>query len=127
MPIELTNSKSALLDKISVYNFYVHSISDVNGLITTGIVTIRQQPSNYIVLDDGSKISSVEITQTDYFDHFLFCVSRKGRLYSSMELSVPDDGFHNLNCLTLTEYRVRIALAKQFLLNEYASLYALII
>lgn len=36
-----------------------------------------------------------------------------------MELSIPDDGYHNLNCLTLTEYRVRIALAKQFLLDGY--------
>mgnify|MGYP004467095093 FL=1 len=119
MPMELTNSTSVFLDKISVYHFYVYSISNINDLITSGIVTIRQKQRSYIVLADGSKISSVEITQTDYFDHFLFCVSRKGRLYSSMELSVPDDGFHNLNCLTLTEYRVRIALAKQFLLNEY--------
>lgn len=119
MPMELTNSTSVFLDKISVYHFYVYSISNINDLITSGIVTIRQKQRSYIVLADGSKISSVEITQTDYFDHFLFCISRKGRLYSSMELSIPDDGYHNLNCLTLTEYRVRIALAKQFLLDEY--------
>ena len=84
MPMELTNSTSVFLDKISVYHFYVYSISNINDLITSGIVTIRQKQRSYIVLADGSKISSVEITQTDYFDHFLFCVSRKGRLYGTV-------------------------------------------
>lgn len=115
---ELKTDKCALLDKICLYNFTIVSIENVECLQEEGILTVKEKQSKYAVLRTGEYFSSIHIGKTEYFDNFFFGVW-KNEVYGSMEMSVPDDGFHNLNCLTAEQYIQRIGHASCFLWETY--------
>ena len=96
---ELKTDTLALLDKISLYNFTIESVDDMESLQELGIITVKEKQPHYVVLKSGEYFSTLHIEKTEYFDDFFFGIGKHG-VYASMEMSVPDDGFHTLNCLS---------------------------
>lgn len=118
---ELKTDTLALLDKISLYNFTIESVDDMESLQELGIITVKEKQPHYVVLKSGEYFSTLHIEKTEYFDDFFFGIGKHG-VYASMEMSVPDDGFHNLNSLSAAQYIRRIEYAFYFLWKTYGIL-----
>lgn len=121
---ELKNSKDVLIDKICISGLQLISIADVTSLVEEGTITIKENRKRYIPVYDTAtnsmaEISSLEIGATPFFDQFKLSISPDGYSYCQMELSIPDDGYHNLNCHTVWECRLQVADALQYLSDEY--------
>lgn len=115
---ELKSDELILLDKICLYNFTVTAIANISILQDKEIITVKERQSKYVVLNTGEYFSTLCIKNTEFFDVFFFGV-RKNKIYGYMEMSVPDDGYHNLNCLTVTQYIQRIRDTACFLQECY--------
>ena len=116
----LKRDTEALCDKVRIYNFYISEIFDIPKLQEIGIVNIIKGRKIYIPVNKEDEISSVCIKENEYFDNLIYAVGIDGHVFSEMELSVPDDEkYHNLNCMRLEEYQLRLEEIKDFLLKEY--------
>lgn len=115
---ELKSDELILLDKICLYNFTVKAVENISVLQDKEIITVKERQLKYVVLDTGEYFSTLHIEKTAFFDVFFFGV-RKNKIYGYMEMSVPDDGYHNLNCLTVTQYIQRIKDTACFLQERY--------
>ena len=115
---ELKSDELILLDKISLYNFAIKAIENMELLQGAEIITVKESQRKYVVLDTGESFSTLHIAKTEFFDDFFYGI-RKNKVYAYMEISVPDDGFHNLNCLTVMQYTQRIKDIACFLQENY--------
>lgn len=115
---ELKSDKLILLDKICLYNFSVILVDDVENLQAAEIITKKEKQAKYVTLVTGETFSTLHIKQTEFFDDFFYGV-RKNDIRGYIEMSVPNDGFHNLNCLTVKQYSQRIKDTAYFLQKNY--------
>lgn len=116
----LKRDTEVLCDKIKIYNFFISEILDIPKLQGMGVVNVIKGRKIYILVNKKDEISSVCIKENEYFDNLIYAVGIDGHVFSEMELSVPDDDkYHNLNCMSLKEYQIRLQEIKDFLLKEY--------
>lgn len=117
--MELTNDRNALIDKVTIYDFTVTEIDDIAKLQRSGNLVVKDGSDYYIYTESGKKYSTISITADDNIDEFTFSIGINGDVYGCMSLSVPDDGYHNLNCLTAKQYLDIICNAQLRLISEY--------
>ena len=117
------------MDKIYVSGFLVKGFDDLQVLIDSEIVAIWNglDNSRYLITDTGERFSMVSISFKEErnrgvtglpFYEFNFYLSKFGP-YGVMEISIADDGYHNLNCMTPEVERERIESAFIRLEREY--------
>lgn len=118
--MELNYSDRPLLDKVYVYNFYVVDIKDIKTLQDENLLVVvsGKKEEEYIKVNGGC-FSYIKIQANQYFDSFTYGKTAQGYIWGEMQFSVPDDGYHNLNCLTIEQYGQRICDAMNFLVERY--------
>lgn len=117
--MELKADTSVLLDKVVIYDFKVLDVRDIVQLQKEDIVMVNEKQKFYVILPSGEFFSSLKIEKASYFDFFQYSVSKEGRPYGRLEMSVPDDGFHNLNCLSAYQYQQRVKQVRKYLEDQY--------
>ena len=116
--MELKNCQDALVDKICLYNFSIPEIDDLDKLKKMGIVSVLEDQQRYLTLKSGEYFSMMKIEKTEFFDDMIYTVG-KYEVYGRLEMSVTDDGYHNLNCFTIDQYKEKIFDTMFFLKEQY--------
>ena len=117
--MELINDRDALIDRVSLYNIQVREIKDFKLLQDKGILVVKEKSKHYLQTAAGEKYSYIKITDADKFDMFSISVGIDGCITSTLELSVPDDGYHNLNCLDVLALQTLVSEAQACLAADY--------
>ena len=119
--MELKNDSIALLDEVQIYRFTIRNFVDFDALQAAGIITVKENMANYFLTASGRRYSSVHIKDDDtgMFTELVYALGLEGQAKASVIMSVPDDGYHNLNCLTPEEYKNRIVKLQEHLMERY--------
>ena len=107
------------LDKVTITNIDVVSISDIRSLISKGIIEQHKGTKRYIQLPDGTQYSKLQIKNTSLFDKFTQVISNRGSVLTYLELSIDVPIIHNLIGYTIGEYQERILQVQSYLLQSY--------
>lgn len=110
---------SALLDKVVIYDFSVVNVEDAKKLQKQGILCVKEGMPVYLSTDSGFQYSSITLENFHEIEEFCYGVTVSGQPYGRVVLTVPDDGFHNLNCCTPEEYIDTISIVQGYLISEY--------
>ena len=68
---ELKSDELILLDKISLYNFAIKAIENMELLQGAEIITVKESQRKYVVLDTGESFSTLHIAKTEFFDEII--------------------------------------------------------
>lgn len=118
--MELRKDTEALLDQVQIYNFGIRDFCDFKALQEAGIIVVKENAKFYITTESGKRYSSIHIKdESGMFIELTYAISFEGQAGGTIIMTVPDDGYHNLNCLTPEEYRDRIAELQRYLMDRY--------
>jgi len=115
--MELLSDNEALIDKVYINGFDVLSIESTEKSVERGAKltkVVDKQKNNTTVEHD-----SITIGKTDLFDVFKCSTIFLNQFFVHLELSIIDDGYHNLNCINADGLRDRLDQIKEFLNTEY--------
>lgn len=115
----LKNSIDTLVDKVILYNFTVEDILDLDDLELQGIASVEKKANVYAETNSCQKYNHIHIAKCTLFDDFYYGRSQlTNEFFGKLELSVNNDGFHNLNCSTLYALKIHIKIIERYLADN---------
>lgn len=115
----IKNQDDVLIDKVSIYNFDIEDIQDIDELKKKNLIIIENAPTRYIETNSGQQYQKIELEKCEHFDTFVCALSKCGKPYTKMELSENGkDGMRNLNCITVEELKAKIKDAEHYLSSD---------
>lgn len=116
---ELKDDTTILVDKVKLIGFDVKSVESISFLEANGFIVNRRNCSEECMTDaSGANFNSIRCKLNELFNNFSFIIQKDGKINSAIEITVPYDQYHNLNCMTVVTLKERLKLVQQ-VLSDY--------
>ena len=110
----------ARLDKIKICGFNIIDISDIDNLVSRGIVTINKEECfNNVELASGKRVQSIIIKDDLLFGYMTYSMTKHLIRRATMEIFVDYSDMHNLLGFSVDDYKRKINMIQDKLLKEY--------
>ena len=114
----LINSNDALLDLVTINNFAITDVNDLDNLLSKKIAIWSYQHTQCSTIS-GDEYTFINIEDDIYFKKFFFGTTKFNKIKAELVLAINEPNTHNLNCISPHEIRLKLEQIKIYLLEHY--------